>query len=572
MKSSFFLKTFAGYFFIIILLSVSVLILSFAVIRDHYIDTLAYDLKNLGTTLTSKLTPLMTTRHVTSLDSVVKHLGAQIETRITVIDPEGIVLADSEEDPHLMENHRRRQEIREALEGKIGRSLRFSRTVQNEMLYVALPVRENDQIIGVIRVSLFLSQINDLLNNVKIKIIQIAVIMLIISLVIALFLSKSLSRPINTLVHASRRVAAGDFTPSVLFKRNDELKELADSFNDMISQIKNLVTELSVEKEALTTIIASIQEGILVLDNKGKILMTNESFKNIVGSPQIAGNFYWEIIREPHLDDLVKGIREEKKVMSREIELNGRTFVCSATFLSSAEQVVLTFHDITEILKVARMKKDFVLNISHELRTPLTAIKGFVETLETERDVKEHYLEIIKRHTDRLINIVHDLQTLSALEERERLELEEVYINELVEMILKMFEPTLQEKNLHLVFNIEGGPPIIRADPFKIEQLFINIIDNAIKYTEQGEIRISITNEDAQVKIEIEDTGIGIPEEHLSRIFERFYVVDKSRSRKMGGTGLGLSIVKHIVEAHRGTIEIESEVGQGSKFTIILPK
>lgn len=572
MKGSVFFKAFTGYILITVLLATSVLIFSFTIIRKHHIDTLTNDLKNLATTMKLKIAPLMTVDQSTELDSLVKKLGAEIKTRITVIDRDGVVLADSEEDPALMENHKRRKEIREALEGSTGSSLRYSRTVKKDMLYVAIPIEKEGKITGVLRISLFISQIDNLLNKLKLNIAQISFIILIISLVIAVFFSKSLSRPVNELVKAARRVASGDLNVNVLFKKKDELKELADSFNHMVSQIKTLVNEMSLDKDALNTIIASIQEGILVLDKNGKVLMSNKSFREITRGSHIGGKFYWEIIRNHTLDSLIKRIRKERIAHSEEIELNGKTFICSATFLSSSEQMVLTFHDITEILKVAKIKKDFVINVSHELRTPLTAIKGFVETLESERDAKKQYLEIIKRHTDRLINVVQDLQMLSALEEKERLEFEEVNIKELAEMILKMFEPTLKEKNLSLDLEIKGGQPIIKADPFKLEQIFINLIDNAIKYTEKGGITISIESTDSQIKIEIEDTGIGIPKEHLSRIFERFYVVDKSRSRKMGGTGLGLSIVKHIVEAHKGTIHVESEFNEGSKFTILLPK
>jgi two-component system phosphate regulon sensor histidine kinase PhoR len=340
----------------------------------------------------------------------------------------------------------------------------------------------------------------------------------------------------------------------------------------MVTRIKKLVTELSLEKEALNIIIASIQEGIVVLNKKGKILLSNDSFGKIVNNTAVKDKFYWELIRSHKLGKLIENIGRENAVASEEIEINERNYICSAAFLSSAEQIVLTLHDITEILQVTKMKKDFVANVSHELRTPLTAIKGFVETLEQEKNVKtKHYLDIIKRHTDRLINIVQDLQLLSELEEKEKLELENVNLQKLVNNIFRMFNQRLKEKNLYFKLNVADNFPAIKADSFKLEQMFINLIDNALKYTEKGGITITVDQVNSSVKIEIEDTGIGIPGEHLSRIFERFYVVDKSRSRKMGGTGLGLAIVKHIVQAHKGEINIESKVNKGSKFTIILP-
>jgi two-component system phosphate regulon sensor histidine kinase PhoR len=258
-------------------------------------------------------------------------------------------------------------------------------------------------------------------------------------------------------------------------------------------------------------------------------------------------------------------------MLSDNIKLDGRNYLCSISFLSSSGQIVLTLHDITQIMQLSTIKKDFVVNVSHELRTPLTAIKGFVETLEVEKVGKsKRYLEIIKRHTDRLISIVQDLQQLSELEAMEQLEPETVNLAQLLQPILKMFETQLASKGLDVELNLDDVE--VSADPFKLEQVFINLIDNSIKYTEKGRITISAEQDAKQTRIVVQDTGIGIPKEHLPRIFERFYVVDKSHSRKMGGTGLGLSIVKHIVQAHRGTITIESEVRGGTKVTITLPR
>jgi two-component system phosphate regulon sensor histidine kinase PhoR len=573
MKRTVFFKTFSGYLVVTLLLSVLILLFTFATIKNHYIQTLTNDLKNLATTLKLEVIPLLKENQFDKLDVLVKGLGAEIGTRITVIAPDGMVLADSEKDPKAMENHGTRLEIIQALEGKTGKSLRFSQTVKEEMLYVAILMNEEDTVLGVLRVSLFLSEINGLLNNLKMRILQIVIIIIAVSIFVAVIFSKSLSKPISELVNASHRVASGDLDVMILSKRKDELGELANSFNYMVTRIKKLVTELSLEKEALNTIITSIHEGIVVLDRKGKILLSNDSFGEIVNNAAVKGKFYWELIRSLELGKLIESLSAENSAASEEIEINERNFICSATFLSSAEQIVLTLHDITEILQVTKMKKDFVLNVSHELRTPLTAIKGFVETLEQEKNAKnQHYLDIIKRHTDRLINIVQDLQLLSELEEKEKLELEGVNLQKLVNNIFKMFNQRLTEKNLYFKLNIADNLPLIKADSFKLEQMFINLIDNAVKFAEKGGITITVDQVNSSIKIVIEDTGIGIPGEHLSRIFERFYVVDKSRSRKMGGTGLGLSIVKHIVEIHEGELKVESQINKGSKFTIILPR
>lgn len=573
MKKSIFVKVFCAYFLMVVTLSALILIFSFKTIRNHYLSTLTHDLKNLGTTLLLKATPLLAENHFEELDALVKRLGQDISTRITIIDPEGVVVADSEKNPKLMENHKTRPEILQVLEGKIGTSLRFSTTVKEEMLYVALPIELNGNIVGVLRVSLFLKDINRLLSTLKTHIIYSALIIALISLLGALIFSRSLSKPIRELSNASRKVASGDFNVRVFLKNKDELRELADSFNYMTDQIRTLFTQLSRQKEELDSIISSIQEGLLVFDKNGKILLTNESFKKIVQSSDIEGKFYWEVVREPHFGELIKRVRDEKRNYTEEVALHDKIFLCSTTFLGTREEIVVILYDITEMKNIEKIKKDFVVNISHELRTPLTAIKGFVETLEEEIDEKNrHYVDIIRKHTDRLINIVKDLLTLSELEEKgTTLELEEVHLGNMMERVFKIFDPQMREKKLMRELKVEDALPFIKADSFKLEQAFVNLIDNAVKYTEQGKITLSLKQRDNQVMIEVEDTGIGIPDEHIPRIFERFYVVDKSRSKRLGGTGLGLSIVKHIVHLHNGTIDVKSTPNQGTTFSITLP-
>ncbi len=574
MKRTLFYKVFGGYLLIIVLLALLVMIFTSALIREHYIDTLSTDLENYNFALLPGITDLTDQRSCRRLDSLIKNIGAKSGTRITVIDTNGFVLADSEDDPATMDNHNNRQEIREAMIGQTGISIRFSRTIRKNMLYVAVPIKKDEALIGILRSSLCLDAVNALLGRLSIRILQALLIIVLIGGLIALFHASKLERPIKELVSMSRRIGQGDFDVNLFFKKNDEFKELADSFNIMVGQIKSLIIELSNEKEALDTIISSIQEGIMVIDKKGKIVMCNQSFERIVASAAVTDKFYWELIRQQEISKLVQNALAEKNTpLQTEIEITGRTYICSASPLSRANQIIITFHDITELVNAATMKKEFILNISHELRTPLTAIKGFVETLEDEKgNRKEQYIGIIKRHTDRLINIINDLQTLSRLEERMDLKIEEVDIRKMTKNIARMFESALRRKSLSLRLDFAPELPLLKADPFKLEQAIINLIDNAVKYTEQGEIVLSIEQKNHDFIIKVVDTGIGISEEHIPRIFERFYVVDQSRSRKLGGTGLGLSIVKHIIQAHGGNISVQSIVNQGTTFIITLPR
>jgi len=574
MKKTIFLKIFGCFLLIIFILSGLILTFSFTAIKDYYIESTAEHLKNLGITLEEQIVPFLEKNDTRGLDDLAKRLGRKIHARITVIAPDGTVLADSEENPKLMANHGTRTEIAQAMEGNMGRFLRESETLKKPMLYVAVPVINNDKISGVVRLSMFLKDINTIINHARMRILAIFSGIIALSLLISFIFARSISRPIKELSAVSRRIADEDFSARVFLKSNDELRELADSFNNMATRMKTLFDELTKQKEELDSVISSLQEGILVLDIEEEIVLCNNSFRKIIGNNLAEGRPYWEYFRIPQFDELIKKTKTTKTNISEEISFNNKAFLCSATFLGAKEEIAVIFHDITSIRDLEKIKTDFVSNISHELRTPLTAIKGFVETLQDTviSEENRHYLDIIRRNTDRMINIISDLLFLSELEEKSiKLEPAEVDLKILLEGTIKIFEQKLKEKSLSLNVDIDAELPLIKADPFKLEQMFINLIDNAIKYTEKGGIKISLKEKDGEIEIVIEDTGIGIANEHLSRVFERFYVVDKSRSKKFGGTGLGLSIVKHVVMLHNGFIDAKSTPGSGTKFIIKLP-
>jgi len=571
-KRSILYKIFGGYLLIIVSLSLLIPFIAFKVIRNHHVNALTESLKNIAITLQPAILRLLEKNKTRALDSFVKEMGQQIHARITVINGDGTVIADSQKDPATMENHKSRPEVIDALSGSIGRSMRFSVTLEEEMLYVAVPLERTGKPLTVLRLSLTLQQINTLIATVRVRIVQIALIFTVLSLIIAFVLSRGFSRTLRVLMGGVQRLSQGDFSTRIYMKMEDEMQQLAQGFNEMAEKMGRLFNELKDQHEELHIILSSIEEMLIVLDMEGRIKLSNESFKKMIGVSTVDGQFYWEVVRSPQLSELIKRITDEKKNITDEIELFNRHFLCSLSFVSSG-QVVIVLHDITDLKYLEKAKKDVVANISHELRTPLTAIKGFVETLEEEEQIKNiHYLEVIKRHTDRLMNIVHDLLILSELDEKTMpFTFEDVALPHLIENIVKIFQDKAKTKGITI--RIVGGTdiPTITADPFHIEQVFINLIDNAIKYTEHGEVTITLRQEKDTLIIEITDTGIGIPREHLPRIFERFYVVDKSRSKTLGGTGLGLSIVKHIILSHNGTIHVDSIVGKGTTFTITLP-
>ncbi len=572
MKNSLFLKIFAGFLLITILLSTYFLIFAFKTIKNQYIETLAQDLEHLGYPLLLTVLPYFENREYEHLNVMVNEIGTQVDKRITLIASDGSVVADSETDPAGMENHRNRPEVITAFNGDVGRSLRYSSTMNAQMLYVAIPIRKNETVIGVLRLSIYLKSISGLLNNLRLRIFLISIVIIVISLIAALFFSRRIIKPIRQLILGTKRVADGDFDVKIRLKSRDELKELADNYNYMTTQLKKYMRELSFQKEELNHIISSMGPGLVVLDREGKVVLSNRSVQRKIGKDLAKGACFREAFSETEIIELVQKVMAENISVRDEIQIGTSYYQITASPIAAIQEIVLIFHDITDIKNLERIKRDFVANVSHELRTPLTAIKGYAETIEEVDDENRQYLDIIKRHTDRLISIVADLLTLSGLEEKGlELQIESVDIKMLLLTITKMFDARISKKGLDIEYSIPEGLPPVYGDSIKLEQVFINLIDNALKYTENGKIRIEAVRSTGGVDVVVADTGIGIPEKHLTRIFERFYTVDKSHSRRLGGTGLGLSIVKHIVLLHNGSIDVESSRGKGTTFRVRLP-
>jgi two-component system, OmpR family, phosphate regulon sensor histidine kinase PhoR len=573
MRIPVFTRVLFGYLFIILMLSGASFLAFSDAFRDLYRQSLSENLKELAYPVRESVTRAMGQGGAGHLEETVKQLGRELRTRITVVDLEGKVLADSEENPKSMENHKNRPEMREALSGGIGKSTRFSSTTGREALYVAVPMKKDDRVTGALRVSV---PVKDALipPGLTLRMVNIGIILSFLAIVAAFLISRSISRPIKDLTAASRKLAAGDFNTRVFLRRNDEFRSLADTFNGMSREIKNAFDELDRQRAELESIIDSLKEGLIVINRKGAIVYCNDSLKAIMGRESaVEGEFYWEALGQPQFMELMDKARSGRIAPLEEVEINSKAFLCSANSVKGTDEIVLVLHDITSMKELERIKRDLVSSVSHELRTPLTSIKGFAETLEEEVDESQrHYVEIIRRNTDRLINIVRDLLLLSQLEEKGAgLEFEKVDLGALAERTVHIFEGQAKEKGLAIRVAVEPELPLVHLDPFKIEQILINLLDNAVKYTDAGDILLLIAREGQNVRIEVRDTGIGIPRDKLSRVFERFYVVDKSRSRKTGGTGLGLSIVKHIVLLHGGEISVKSVPGQGTSFIVLLP-
>ena len=573
MKKSIFLKVFGGYAVIILAISALIVLLSFATIRGHYQDTLAQELEYQGIALNINVLPMIESGDTKGLDAFLKKIGKDIHARVTVIDAQGLVLADTEKDPAQMENHRYRPEVTEALEGKIGKSLRYSVTVEEKMLYVGLPIEKDGRIFGVLRMSLFMKNIDVLLHSLTMTIGRAVLITALGALLLALVFSLHFTRPIRKLTGAARQVAGGNFQTRVTILNKDEFKELGTAFNSMTGQVHRLFQEVSRQKEELIQMIASIREGLVVIEKDGKITLTNDSFKELIGEKTPEGKFHWEVIRRPKIQEFIERAMACGGLVTEEVRLDERYLLCTAGSLGPQGGLIITFHDLSDVKRVEAMKKDFFVNASHELRTPLSAIMGAMETLEDDGSCDDKAtLDILKRHVERLRNIVDDLLRLSELEDKGlKLDIKDIDIRLVADSVLQLFSARFKDKGLTAEIRAAADLPRLRADAYQVEQMLINLVDNAVKYTEKGGVVISLKADPQEFIIDVEDTGSGIAPEHLPRLFERFYVVDKSRSRKLGGTGLGLAIVKHIVQLHGGTITVASKEGKGTTFTVRIP-
>lgn len=571
MIRSIFLKIILSFIFIILLLALPLSLFSSRTIEKHFTDVLKRELEKTVRTIVPLAADLGETP---SLEQTVDSLGEAIKTRITVIGRDGKVWADSTNDPRTMENHNNRIEIRQALLKGTGFSIRYSDTEQKKMLYVALPFPADSRgegSRGVVRASLYLEDVTVLNQALFRSLIHLLGILIALALLLAFFLSRSLSAPVRAIAAASMDVSQGRFGTKVHLKNHDELKTLADNFNFMTDKLSTLFRQLSEEKEKISSIIESLSEALVVIDAQGMITLYNTSFLHLAECPKAEGHPLIDILPWPELLTLIEECRADNQTRSEEISLSKKVWLASVTMTTAGSAVVL-LHDITLIRKTEKMKKDLVANVSHELRTPLTAIKGFADTLlESAEDSDRKYLDIIAAHTDRLISIVRDLGDLSRLEEKGTEGFESVNLCEIIENVILLFDKKIKEKSLKLLTDFPAGPLLVYGDRLRLEQLLINLMENSLRYTDEGTIKVTARREDNRILLTVSDTGIGIPREKTERIFERFYVVDKSRSRRTGGTGLGLSIVKHIAVMHGASISVESEQKKGSSFTVRFP-
>jgi len=521
------------------------------------------------------------------MDDLANRIGQSLGVRATIINPEGIVIGDSEvgkEALPKLENHITRAEVQDAIQKGFGQSNRFSTSIRKNMLYMAAPLGKS-KIIGILRLAIPLSDI-ELVESKMFKTISVAIIFAIFATLIAsFFVSIMISRPLYEMSAIAKRLAMGDFSRKAIVHANDETGDLAKALNDMADEINAKVKNISSEKAKLETILSSMFEGIMLTNERGEILLLNPSIRKLFfidSSPE--GRKPLEVIRNNAIQEIVdRVLHENREVITQEVSISipeQKTIMINGVPVvkdNVIEGAVFVFHDITELKRLEEIRKDFVANVSHELRTPISSIKGYAETLldgkvDNEDTVKE-FLSIIYQDSNRLANLIDDLLDLSKIESgKMKLEFEPLEILPIVNRCVNVLGKSAKDKSLSVKLDIPTNLLKILGDHKRLSQVFLNLLDNAIKYTpEGGSITVNATSKEKIVQVDISDTGIGISEKDLPRIFERFYRVDKARSRELGGTGLGLSIVKHIIQAHNGQVWVQSTLGQGSTFSFTIP-
>ncbi len=524
-----------------------------------------------------------------NLQARVVRLGGKTKTRFTVIAADGLVLADSRKDPKLMENHGSRPEVLEAAEKGVGVSVRTSGTLGIPMMYLALPVAEKGRILGFARASLPLTLVGKRLSDLREAFLLPGILAAGLGLLLGFLLFKRLVRSLEEAVEAARAIASGDLSRRLPQSGKDEIASLGRAFNQMAQALEKEMQALAEERETMRAVLEGMVEGVLGVDGEGNILYLNESASRILGlSPGgTARKQAWELLRGlPRILHLLEKAMKGEKPGEERLELpsrgGDRILEVRAAPLEAGQSerggAVLVLHDITRLSRLEKVRKDFVANVSHELKTPITAIQGILETLlhdkEMDLESREDFLSSAMNQAIRLSSLVKDLLSLSRLEsEREALVFRPLDLAETARTVWETFLPLMEKKGLQGEIRLprEGIP--VRGDEEALRTMTANLLDNALKYTPAGgSVRLRLFENGGKAILEVEDTGPGIEPAHQKRVFERFYRVDKARSRKLGGTGLGLSIVKHTARAHGGEVELESAPGKGSLFRVILPR
>lgn len=521
-----------------------------------------------------------------TLQEQVETIAPSPDVRVTVMNSSGEVLYDNYSTPQRMDNHMDRPEFQQALSGTTGTARRYSETIGEEMIYVAVPVMDGTKTVGAVRSAMSMKDITDTVHNMWYSLLTGLLVTLVVGSLVVSRISFSITRPIEEITRVARNITQRQFEDRVRIKATDEIGQLAGAINFMASSLEQQMYEISENQQRLSGVLNNMTSGVIFISEHRRIMLVNPAAEKLLGSSgsDVVGKLHIEAGKSFGLSQYIdrcldrgEKFRQEIHIYYPQERILDVNFAPYINFKGESRGVVVVLHDITEIRRLEKMRSDFVANVSHELRTPITSIKGFTETLldgaMQDQDTCRNFLQIISDESERLYRMIRDILDLSKIEQKRiQLHLEKVHVQELISATVALIQEQAQRKSLTI--RLPAAQPEIwtTTDKDCLQQILLNLLSNAVAYTpEQGKIAIETEVEQKRLKLKVIDTGIGIPEQDIPRIFERFYRVDKARSRDSGGTGLGLAIVKHLVENLNGHIHVASVEGEGTTFTVILP-
>jgi two-component system, OmpR family, phosphate regulon sensor histidine kinase PhoR len=552
-------------------------------VRELHVVLVTFDWKRTGTD--AELTRYYTTQAI--------QLRNSANARVTYIRADGKVLGDSDSDPSLMENHLTRQEIVDAQKQEKGFSIRFSQTIGRNMLYVAVPVKENGITMGYLRLAMSLQQVEESIHHLWSFLLVGLLLVFLLAVLISYRLAFSITRPIEMITRVAKQITDMNYRARVQITKKDEIGQLGQALNQMADSLQLQMNRILEDEGRLKSVLENMTSGVLMIDREGKIVLLNRSAEEVLGfsAQELLGKKYDEAKQQHEFAQMIQECLETKEHIREEMIFyypNERILEINLNPIHQSDDewagVLVVIQDTTAVRRLERMRSEFVANVSHELKTPVTAIKGFAETLLggalSDKETAKSFLQIIFDESERLNRLIGDILELSKIEsKRIPLQFSPIHLKAFVEKGLHVVSSEAKKKSIELEMQVPEDL-YIEADEDRLRQILNNLLSNGINYSpEGGRVKVKAESvasgyegsEHDTIRFTIADTGIGIPKKDLPRIFERFYRVDKARSRSSGGTGLGLSIVKHLVELHRGTIRVESEVGIGSKFIIEMP-
>ncbi len=513
--------------------------------------------------------------------------------RVTFMNDVGVVLGDSDHDARQMDNHLSREEVSDALKhDNGGYSIRYSETVDRNMLYTAYPVIQDEKVVGYLRLALSLEDVEAAIAQLWIYLIGGLGVLFVAAGLISYRIAQGLTRPIEKITGVAQQITHMNYSSRVEINSKDEIGQLGRAVNTMASSLQLQMNRILENEGRLKSVLDNMISGVVMIDHQGSIVLLNRSAEEMLGIPssELIGKSYEVANQHFEFVSLIKECMEKQEHIREEIvfffpeeQMLDIHLVPLETPANQWTGVVIVLHDITEIRRLEKMRSEFVANVSHELKTPIAAVKGFAETLLAgameDKETARSFLQIIFDESDRLNRLIVDILELSKIESRRiPLQFSPVHLESFITKTLEMMSEQAKKKHISLEFHVDEDL-YIEADEDRLRQILINLVSNGINYTpDNGKVYVRAyampvqhEQERERIRIDIQDTGLGIPKKDLPRIFERFYRVDKARSRSSGGTGLGLSIVKHLVEMHKGMIRVESEVGMGTTFSIELP-